>query len=361
MMTPQMKFIYQFYDARLRASIAFEFNQALAKFKAVTRFRPGQALSVAYYQNKDMSKWVQTIARQSNITQIFVFSSAMAPYADLVPNASKLLDMVDIDSEKYYSYGKTSAFPFNFVWLREARTLLKFERALTRRFDRTIFASQAEKLRFDVLAPESIEHTDWVTNGVDTSYFSPELQFSSPFNSRPAIVFTGAMDYRPNIEAVLWFSKQVLPALARHKRNPVFYIVGSNPDPDVQELSAQDNIVVTGKVPDVRPYLAHASVSVAPLRIARGIQNKVLEAMAMALPVIVSTEAFKCINATPWHDLIVADDADDMVTAVNEVLDLKHIRLGKNARRTICERYIWTTTLSRLDEMLEKPSLAEVI
>jgi polysaccharide biosynthesis protein PslH len=333
----------------------------LAKFKAVTRFRPGQSLSVSYYQNKEMAQWVQGIARQNNLAQVFVFSSTMAPYAALAPNVPKLLDMVDIDSEKFSSYGKTSSFPFNVVWLREARTLLNFERGLIKQFDHTIFASQAEKLRFDILAPESKENTDWVTNGVDTSYFSPEIQFSSPFDSRPAIVFTGAMNYRPNIEAVLWFSKHVLPALARHKRAPVFYIVGANPHPDVQQLSAQDNIVVTGKVPDIRPYLAHALVSVAPLRIARGIQNKVLEAMAMALPVVVSTAAFKCVNATPGHDLIVADDVDDIVTAIHEVLDLKHNRIGKNARQTICENYSWTTTFSRLEKILKKPSLAEAI
>ncbi|MGB9154789.1 MAG: TIGR03087 family PEP-CTERM/XrtA system glycosyltransferase [Alphaproteobacteria bacterium] len=336
-------------------------RQTFSKIKAVTRIRPGQALSVAYYQNNEMSEWVRTIARQNDIAQVFVFSSTMAPYAEFVTKVPKFLDMVDIDSEKFASYGKASEFPFNVVWSREARTLLKFERAMIGRFDRTIFASQAEKRRFDVLAPESIENTDWVTNGVDIAYFSPELRFLSPFASRPAIVFTGAMDYRPNIEAVLWFSKQVLPALARHKRNPVFYIVGSNPDPDVQKLSAHDNVVVTGKVPDIRPYLAHASVSVAPLRIARGIQNKVLEAMAMARPVIVSTEAFKSINATPGHDLIVADDADEMVRAVNEILDLNHDHLGKNARRTICDRYDWATSLSRLDKILSLSCSAEVI
>ena len=336
-------------------------GQALAKFKAVTRVRPGQALSVSYYQNEEMAEWVRTIARDNHIAQVFVFCSVMAPYADLVSNVPKFLDMVDIDSEKYASYGQSSGFPFNVVWSREARTLLKFERAMIRRFDRTIFASQAEKLRFDVLAPESREHTDWVTNGVDTSYFSPELQFLSPFESRPAIVFTGAMDYRPNIEAVLWFAKQVLPAVARHKKNPIFYIVGSNPHPDVQKLSVQDNVVVTGKVPDIRPYLAHASLSVAPLRIARGIQNKVLEAMAMGVPVIVSTEAFKSINATPGHDLIVADDADEMVRAVNEILDLHHDQLGSNARRRVCENYGWESNLSRLKKMLMRPCAAEVM
>jgi glycosyltransferase involved in cell wall biosynthesis len=137
--------------------------------------------------------------------------------------------------------------------------------------------------------------------------------------------------------------------------------VGANPRPEVQELAAQNNIVVTGKVADVRPYLAHASVAVAPLRIARGIQNKVLEAMAMARPVIVSTEALNGISATPGHDVIVADNAGDMVKAINDVLDLKHDQLGPNARRTICESYNWTSALSRLDKMLAVGRITEVV
>ncbi|HTJ89164.1 MAG TPA: TIGR03087 family PEP-CTERM/XrtA system glycosyltransferase [Acidocella sp.] len=334
---------------------------ALMKLRALSRVRPGKSLSVSYYQSKDMDRWIQSVAKHTDIAQVFVFSSTMAPYAELLPKVPKLLDMVDVDSEKFSSYSKSSKFPFNLVWSREGRTLLNFERSLIGKFDRTIFASQAEKLRFDALAPESVANTDWVTNGVDTAYFSPELGFTSPFDSRPAIVFTGTMDYRPNIEAVLWFSKHVLPALGRHKKGPVFYIVGANPSPEVRELAAQNNIVVTGKVTDVRPYLAHASVSVAPLRIGRGIQNKVLEAMAMARPVVVSTEALTGIDATPGYDLIVADNAPDMVKAISDVLDLKHGQLGRNARRTIYEIYSWPAALSRLDDMLPEPRITEAV
>jgi sugar transferase (PEP-CTERM/EpsH1 system associated) len=196
----------------------------LTKLKALSRLRPGKSLSVSFYQSKDMARWIKTVKKHTNIAQIFVFSSSMAPYAALLPNVPKLLDMVDIDSEKFSSYANSSKFPFNLVWFREGRTLLNFERASIGRFDRTIFASQAEKSRFDALAPESVDNTDWVTNGVDTSYFSPELRFTSPFDSRAAIVFTGTMDYRPNIEAVLWFSKQVLPALGRSK-SPQYFIL----------------------------------------------------------------------------------------------------------------------------------------
>jgi sugar transferase (PEP-CTERM/EpsH1 system associated) len=349
------------YIPALRAEVetlaCIRLQPSLAKLKAITRWRPGKALSVAYYQNQELREWVCNIAKTRILKQIFVFSSTMAPYADLVSDVPKLLDMVDVDSEKFSAYGQNSRFPFNLIWTRESKKLLKFERATVGRFDRTIFVSDAEASRFNTLAPERSGHTDWVGNGVDFSYFSPTLPFATPFDSRPAIVFTGAMDYRPNIEAALWFAKKVMPALVLRQPVPVFYIVGSNPPPVIKALSAQKSIVVTGKVPDTRPYLAHASIAVAPLQIARGIQNKVLEAMSMARPVIASPEAFLGLNATPGYDLLVARSATEMIRFIDEVLDGKYSHLGQNARTTICETYSWQTALSRLDNILIKPRL----
>ena len=136
------------------------------------------------------------------------------------------------------------------------------------------------------------------------------MSFPSPFApGEHAIVFTGAMDYWPNVDAVLWFARDVLPEIRRCDASARFYVVGMNPDPAVRALASDPSVVVTGRVRDVRPYLGHARVVVAPLRIARGIQNKVLEAMAMAKPVVVTTPTAAALSARHGVEIEVASAA----------------------------------------------------
>jgi sugar transferase (PEP-CTERM/EpsH1 system associated) len=242
------------------------------------------------------------------------------------------------------------------VWAREARTLLAFERRAAAAFDRTIFVSAEERARFVELAPEAAATTDWVANGVDLARFDPARPSPSPYQgSTPMLVFTGTMSYRPNIEAVTWFAREVLPALraARPEAPPGFAIVGAAPAPAVLALRALPGVIVTGPVPDVRPWIAHAAAAVAPLRIARGIQNKVLEAMAMARPVIASPEAFEGLAATPGRDLLVADGATATLAAIGAVLDGAHPGLGAAARAAVRAGHDWPAALRRLDAALD--------
>src|SRR5262249_13169349 len=162
----------------------------------------------------------------------------------------------------------------------------------------TVFVSDKEADLFRSLAPESASRVYGISNGVDTAFFDPSQAFENPFppGSRTA-VFTGAMDYWPNIDAAAWFAEKILPLLKSAGDGVRFYVVGSNPSPQVRALSADPRVVVTGRVEDIRPYMAHADVIVAPLRIARGIQNKVLEGLAMARPVIASPAALEGIDA----------------------------------------------------------------
>lgn len=324
-----------------------------ARLRALTRLRPGMPLSVEYFHDARLSAWVAETAVRHPIKQIFVFCSAMAPYADMVQGVPRVLDMVDIDSEKFAAYAQTASWPARLIWKREARTLLAFERAAAQRFDRTLFVSPAEHARFVTLAPEAATRSGWIANGVDLQRFAPEHQFESPFTAaEPAVVFTGAMDYRPNIEAVQWFADVVLPSLMTRRPAPVFYIVGTNPAASVRVLGKRPNIRVTGRVPDTRPYLAHAALVVAPLRIGRGVQNKVLEAMAMGRPVIASPEAFSGINGQPGHDLLVADGAASMIRLAQDVLDGGYPHLGEHARQTMCRGYDWEQTLAPLDALV---------
>jgi sugar transferase (PEP-CTERM/EpsH1 system associated) len=188
------------------------------------------------------------------------------------------------------------------------------------------------------------------------AYFSPEVELPNPYErDEKAIVFVGAMDYWPNVDAVDWFAREVFPRVRRAFPAARFYIVGGKPAPAVQALAKRDGVVVTGRVADVRPYVRHAEVSVAPLRIARGIQNKVLESLALACPTVATPAALEGIDAKPGRHLQVARDAKEFVQVMVEALSNKTLgrELGEQGRRLVAERYDWTLSLARLDELLE--------
>jgi sugar transferase (PEP-CTERM/EpsH1 system associated) len=324
--------------------------------RALARLRPGLPITLGWFHEPGLAAWVRRGLAERRWEAALVYSSAMAPYV-MGPEAERaglrrVLDMVDIDSEKWRAYAEGAKGPMRQVWSREARTLLGLERRAARAFDVSLFVSEAEAARFAELAPETAGRIGWVDNGVDLDRFDPARDWPNPFGAAPAIVFTGTMGYRPNVEAVVWFATEVLPLLDGAAE---FHIVGANPAPAVQALAARPGVHVTGTVPDVRPYLAHAAVAVAPLHIARGIQNKVLEAMAMARPVIASPQAFEGIKAVPGRDLLVADGAGPMASAVRAVLAGAHPGLGAAGRVAVRQGHDWHAALGRLDAAL-KPS-----
>lgn len=320
--------------------------------------RPGQPLSLAWFREPGLARWVRASLEGRRHEAVMVYSSAMAAYVPRGPDAPlQILDMVDVDSEKWRAYAATTEGPKRLVWAREARTLLAFERRAAAQFDRTLLVSAQEAQTFATLAPEVASRIDWLENGVDVARFDPACARPDPFEAQsPAIVFTGTMDYRPNVEAVNFFAKEVMPRLASLAPSPHFHIVGANPSPAVQALAELPHVHVTGSVPDTRPYLAHAAVAVAPLRIARGIQNKVLEAMAMARPVVASPEAHEGVRAVAGRDLLVADGAEAMAAAVMQVLAGQRPGLGTAARAAVLAWHDWKATLRRLDGILASAS-----
>jgi sugar transferase (PEP-CTERM/EpsH1 system associated) len=270
--------------------------------------------------------------------------------------------MVDVDSEKWTAYAETARFPARAIWAREGRTLLAHERLAAARFDHSLFVSEHEWQRFITLAPETVQRTGWISNGVDFDYFSPERRYPPPFVGEGAdIVFTGRMDYRPNIDAVQWFAREVLPVLRRRVPAARFWIVGAAPSSLVRALAELPGVQVTGRVPDTRPYLAAADVVVAPLRIARGIQNKLLEAMAMARPVVATPEAFEGVRAEPGRDILLASGVGETVQMIADVLDGRHAMMGAAARRAVEAAHQWSVTLRPLDALfgLTRPEPAQ--
>lgn len=343
-------------ERRVARLAAIPLSPGRARLGAVRRVRPGRPLSIGYYDDRRMWRFVEETASRWRPETVVAFSAAMAPYAAAVDGAKRLLDMVDVDSEKFAAYAEDSTGAARLFWAREARTLLRFERRAAACFDRTLFVSAAEESRFLALAPAARGATAWVPNGVDAGHFAPDHGLKRPFPPGATAVFTGAMDYRPNVDACVWFAEQVLPRLQATGAAPRFCIVGANPAPAIRRLAARAGILVTGAVADTRPYLAHADVAVAPLAIARGVQNKVLEAMAMAKPVVATAAAFTGIEAEPGRDLLIADDPAAMAEAVASVLAGRHPGLGPAARAAVTRNHAWQSSYDRFDSVLEAAS-----
>jgi polysaccharide biosynthesis protein PslH len=226
------------------------------------------------------------------------------------------------------------------------------------RASRSFFATDNEVSLFAQKAPECRVRLQAMGNGVDSEYFAPEESRPSPYHANELpIVFTGAMDYLPNIDAVIWFEGEVFSGILERWPNARFYIVGRNPAAAVLAL-AGDRIVVTGTVDDVRPYLQYAATVVAPLRIARGIQNKILEAMAMGRPVIASTDCAAAVDAVAGQELLTATSPEDYISAISQMLEGPETAatIGEAARQRVIERYSWEAHMKAIDPYLPAPS-----
>lgn len=326
------------------------------KIRGLTALLNGGPLTIPYYYNAELKTWVERIIEEQKIDKALVFSSAMAQYLDgPCSSMMRIIDFVDVDSDKWSQYAEKAGWPMKWIYQREAKTLLQYDIEVTKQFDLAAFVSQEEAELFKQLAPEYASKVTFFNNGVDVDYFSNNQEFDNPYpsNSYP-IVFTGAMDYWANADAVVWFANKVLPEVRKDIPQAQFYIVGARPIKSVTALKNKAGVNVTGSVHDIRPYLAHAKVVVAPMRIARGIQNKVLEAMAMAKPVVASQAAYEGINAVIDKEILVAEDENDFITQVKGVLtDCYSESIGENARSHIVVEYSWANNIAKLIKLYE--------
>lgn len=329
-------------------------GRTASKFKALRGLLTGEPLTVASFANAAMAAWVTELLAREKPDAIFLYSSAMAQFVmgrDL-GKTRVVMDFVDVDSDKWRQYAKTARPPMNWIYARESTKLLAYDRTVAARVDAGLLVSDAEAALFRRLAPESAAKIHAVANGIDCEFFSPAHRFASPYTAGPVFAFTGTMDYRPNVDAVVWFANEIFPGLKARLPGAVFAVVGSKPSREVTALAQTPGVMVTGRVADVRPFLAYADVVVAPLRIARGIQNKILEGMAMAKPVVATSQGLEGIDAIPGRHLLVADTPDGFAAAVVQALGPGGDGLGRAARQLMESSHSWPGRLAPLDTLL---------
>jgi len=322
-------------------------SRAMAAIEAIFTRRP---VSLTAFDNRPLREQVERLLSAHSIDTIYVYSSQMAQYLPSRPRQRVIMDFCDMDSAKFATYAKSASGPMAWFLKREAKLLQNHERSVAQRVDASLFISEAEAELFR--AKTGAERVHVVENGIDTAFFDPAAHFKRIDTTGPLMVFTGQMDYRPNIEAVTWFVETILPhVLVRHPQTR-FAIVGRNPTPAVNALAEHPGVIVTGEVADVRGWLAAASVVVAPLKLARGVQNKVLEAMAMARPVVASVAAAEGIDH--GGTIRIGETVGEIAEEVIAVLDDPRgsAALGADARAQVQKRYSWQACLAPLDTIL---------
>lgn len=251
-----------------------------------------------------------------------------------------IVDLMDVDSQKWFDYAAASSAPRSWLYRLEGRRLRRLEQSIASTASAVTLVSEAEADLFRSFAPSDNVHS--VSNGVDLHYFQPVAE-----SKASGCVFTGALDYRPNVDALTWFCSEIWPQV--HQRHPQckLGVIGRQPTSAVRRLSEVPGVQIVGQVPDIRPYLADAAVAVAPLRIARGLQNKVLEAMAMAKPVVASPQALGGFDRKRGFPALAARSAPEWVATLDQLLrdDAGSSELGCTGRRYVEMHYDWDKCL----------------
>jgi len=327
---------------------AVPYRDRSAKLGALPLLFTRQPLTLGVYGSREVQAAVDALVPDSDLA--YAYSSSMGAFLERHPRLPRIMHFGELDSDKWRQYAERSAFPMRHVYAREHRTLLEFERRIARSFAANVVCTPLERDVFEREIPGATAEV--LRNGVDLAYFAPRWDG----RERGRIVFTGVMNYLPNAEGCVWFVREILPLVRREVPGATFSIVGSNPTPEVERLAEVAGVEVTGFVQDTRDWMGKASVAVAPLRIARGIQNKVLEAMAMGLPVVGTTCATQGVEGVDGRDFRVRDDAAGFAREVASLLRAPDtaLDLGRAARRFVEATYDWDVVFRPLDDLLAR-------
>jgi hypothetical protein len=303
-----------------------------------------------YFYSPRLARTVKQLVARRGFGAILVHCSSMGPYVAEYRGCRKIMDFGDADSEKWFEYSRRAPFPASLGFRFEGRKVRRFERWLSARFDACSVNVPRER---DVLRAYVSTPIHVIPNGVDLEYFQPGRAPAEP-HAPARLIFTGNMSYKPNVDAVQHLVTDILPLVRRAVPAVELHVVGMDPTPAVRRLADGPRIVVTGRVDDVRPHFNAAAVAVAPLRIARGLQNKVLEAMAMRVPVVASPAAFEGINAVAEEDLLVAGEPEAFSHAVVSLLrsPARRERYAVAGRVCVERNHSWDQSLQRLEELV---------
>jgi len=343
-------------SALCRRVAVLPLNTIKAKVNGVCSFLKGATISERYFYRRKFQRIFNAWTRETPYDAVICFSSPMAQYLledDFIGTKGGsmrlVMDFCDVDSDKWTQYAGKTKFPLSALYKNEGLRLLRYEQKIHRMFHRSIFVSDHEASLFKALSKDE-KRIFVVPNGVDSDYFSEHESDVSERSGKPTLMFAGAMDYYANVDGVRWFCHDILPRVRGQNPDIVFNIVGSNPLPIVTELSAMDDVHVTGFVKDIRPYYQEADVCVIPLRIARGVQNKVLEAMAMGKTVVTTPAAIQGIHVEHGKHVLVADSPQGFSETILSLMDDPKRRgeLGKAARAYVQSEYSWTRNVSKL-------------
>jgi sugar transferase (PEP-CTERM/EpsH1 system associated) len=319
------------------------------RLRALRGLLTGEPLSVVGYRFAELQAAVDRAVRELRPDLVWVFSANMAQYAMHHP-VPRVVQFADLDSLKWSQYAASAQGLMRWVYAREHRTLLAHERELARASARSVVCTENERRDFREQIPGVT--VDILANGVDLDYFRP----SGCEKVRGRLVFTGVMDYLPNVDAVVWFAQEVLPLIRRDVPHASFVVCGSRPSAQVQALAELPGVTVTGRVPDVRPYVESADVFVGSLRIARGVQNKVLEALALRVPCVTTRKVLAGTEVTEAHGILAADDAAEFAAHVvrllqDDSLREEQARLGREAVERL---YDWQAQFAVLDRVIAR-------
>lgn len=321
----------------------------------------GQPISVSHFYSRPLQRRLECLLAEARIDTVVCTSSAMARYLFRSPRAAQLtergalrrvMDFMDLDSDKWRQYQRASSGPMRWVYGREARLLERVERAVHQRFDACLFISAAEVELF-ARRLGSRERLHVCANGLDTRQFRPSGKDSGERKEGPVLLFTGVMNYRPNEDAVLWFAEAVWPELRRRWPTARFVIAGMDPSTRVRALTRLPGVEVTGFVDDILPYYHQADLFVAPFRLARGVQNKILQAFACGVPVVSTRLGAEGIDCRGGEHLAIADDAAGMLAAIDALLaqPTRARAQAEAALGLVRERYSWSGRLAGLVEL----------
>lgn len=340
--------------ARIQASTA--------RWRGVRALMMGKAGTPAAFYEPVLADTIAAWHRAQRFDAVVVFCTGMWRYLSVLSPRPRVqvLDMVDVDSLKWAAYARNTRSPMRWIYQAEAQRLRELEIVAAHNMNAITLISDAEVDAYHrhVLGRRPTRARVFAaTNGVDLRYFHP-----LPDPGMPTLGFVGVLDYPPNVEGITRFVHDVLPAVRQRVPDAKLLIVGRNPTRAVQRLGRQPGVEVVGPVADVREAIARCSVMVAPLPIARGVQNKVLEAMACARCVVASPQAFEGIHATPNRHLVVADESAQWTAALARLLTDVPLRqrMAQLARRQMEQHYRWHVTLAPLMNALAEAQPARV-